>query len=98
EGAAFTLAALLAALIVAPRARRRLLLAPAVGAALRLLPWSAWIRLHSIPSDVVSSDTLSPGSLAHHLDRLGALRAAVSRLSPGPWRRRSALPLLPRCA
>jgi hypothetical protein len=84
EGAAFTLAALLAALLVAPASRRRLLLAPAAGAVLSLLPWSAWVRLHGIHSDVVSADTLGPGSLVHHLGRLGPLLAEISRLWPGP--------------
>ena len=84
EGAAFTLAALLAALIVVPRARRRLLLAPAAGAVLSILPWSLWVRLHGIHSDVVSSDTLRPGSLVHHFGRLGPLLREIGRLWPGP--------------
>jgi hypothetical protein len=84
EGAAFTLAALLAALIVAPRGRRRLLIAPAAAAVLSLLPWSLWIRLHGIHSDVVSTDTLRPGSLVHHLGRLGPLLREIARLWPGP--------------
>jgi hypothetical protein len=75
---------------VAPRARRRLLIAPAAGAILSLLPWSVWVRLHGIHSDVVSSDTLRPGSLVHHLSRLGPLLAEISRLWPGP----SGLPLV----
>jgi hypothetical protein len=61
-----------------------LLLAPAAGAVLSLLPWSAWVRLHGIHSDVVSADTLGPGSLVHHLGRLGPLLAEISRLWPGP--------------
>jgi hypothetical protein len=78
------LAALLAALIVAPRARRRFLLAPAVAAVVSLLPWSLWVRLHGIHSDVVSADTLRPGSLGHHLGRLGPLLREIARLWPGP--------------
>jgi hypothetical protein len=84
EGAAFTLAALLAALLVAPKRRRPFLLAPAAGAVISLLPWSTWVRLHGIHSDVVSADTLGPGSLVHHLGRLGPLLAEISRLWPGP--------------
>jgi hypothetical protein len=84
EGGAFTLAALLAAVIAAPRTRRRLLLAPAVAAVLSLLPWSAWVRLHGIHSDLISADTLGPRSLVHHLGRLGPLLAEISRLWPGP--------------
>jgi hypothetical protein len=84
EGAAFTLAALLAAVLVAPRNRRRLVVAPAVAGVLSLLPWSAWVRAHGIHSDIVRADTLGPGSLVHHLGRLGPLLAEISRLWLGP--------------
>jgi hypothetical protein len=82
EGLALGVAALAAAAITLPSARRRLVLFPAVAAVAAYMPWSVWARVQGLPNDFLSSKSLS--SLPHNLDRFGPVVQHMARYWPGP--------------
>jgi hypothetical protein len=88
EGIVFSLAIVVAALVVTARARPRSLPVLAAGAGflvLALVPWRIWVSAHGpFPSDVRSLGDITPALLADHLHALDfGARAVIAHLADG---------------